>query len=303
MPRRVGRPADDMHRRMARLLHALTTHPVVGVDRDELMLAMGLASANPSDVRKLRRDLAALKAAGWQIDSVDRGGNDFHYQLRVVDARIRQTFNDAERAQLLRAAERAHLGQLYDDLDPERSDGTAASGPDGLGAAQHAIRYRCLVRFTYRGRPRVVDPFDVFWAGEAWYVRGREENTDQPFKTYRLDRATDWLTDPPGTAGPVPELPPPSRDPMRNKEGEPFDAIVAVSAEDLPEAIQLLGANGWNRLGPDDGGCELLEVRVTHPMAFLGRLFEMDTRARLVSPEHIRRQAHDVLCAAIEAVS
>lgn len=303
MPRRVGRPADDMHRRLARLLRSLTDHPIVGVRRDELMAAMGLDPENASDVRKFRRDLAALKDAGWQIDSIDRGANECHYLLRVVDARIRATFTDAERAQLLRAAERAHLGQLYDDLDPARSERTAGFGPPGLGAAQHAISHRCLVRFVYRARARLVDPYDVFYAGDAWYLRGHEDDSDLAFKTYRLDRASQWLTEAPGTAGPIPELPPPTRDPMRNKEGEPFDAVVAVSREDLPEAIDLLGVNGCRELAGGREGAVLLEVRVTHRSAFLGRLFEMDTRVRLVAPDHIRERARDVLLAAVKAVS
>ena len=61
MARDPGRPADDMHRRMARMLHALVTHPRTGRTIGQLMAAADLDPANQSDVRKTRRDVKALR--------------------------------------------------------------------------------------------------------------------------------------------------------------------------------------------------------------------------------------------------
>lgn len=143
----------------------------------------------------------------------------------MIDNRIRQTFREEQRTQLLRAAERARLGQLYDDLDPDRSDRTPHYGPAGLGAAQHAIRYRCVLRFVYYGRERRLHPDDVFYSGGGWYVRGKEEGAPEEVKMFRLDRASEVEPDLPGTAGPRRDLPPPNRDPMRRSNFGPSSSV------------------------------------------------------------------------------
>ncbi len=215
----------------------------------------------------------------------------------MIDTRIRTTFTDAQRAQLLRAAERAGLGQLYDDLDPGATDGTTgAGGPEGLGVAEHAVRHRCVLTFRYRDRPRRLHPYDVFFSGDAWYLRGREEGTPQEYKTFRLSRAEGMEAEPPGSADPGRELPPPNRDPMRQRVEEPMAVVVATSDEDMPDVISHLGINGHRTLSGDAPGAEVvLEVIVTNPSAFLGRLFELDTRARLIGPESIRTRARGLL--------
>ena len=143
MPRRPGRPADEQHRRIAAMLRVLVQKPRTAA---ELKEAMGLDPGNASDDRKFRRDLRSLRNAGWQIDSV-RVGDEDRYRLTVVDRRLRTTFTAEQRAQLLRAARRAQLGQLYQDLDPELADEEGSIGPEWLGVVQHAIRHRCLLRF------------------------------------------------------------------------------------------------------------------------------------------------------------
>lgn len=297
-----GRPADQLHRRMARLLHASTSHPDFGCSREQLMAAMGLDPGNASDVRKFWRDIGALKAAGWHIDTIQREHNAYDFRLRVVDNRIRATFTDTQRAQLLRAAERAGLGQLYEDLDPTRADSTPQEGPEGLGTAQYAIRHRCLLSFTYRSAERVVDPYDVFFSGDTWYLRGREAGSALDFKVYRLSRASHMLPEAPGTAGPIPELPAPNRDPMRQVTTTPFEVIVETSPDDLPDAVTNLGVNGHREAGSGahEGNVQLA-VTVTNPEAFLGRMFEMDTRVRLVGPQAMRERARELLIALREA--
>lgn len=235
MNRPRGRPADEKHRRMARMLRSLITHPRIGSTRDELIAAAGSDPSDASDVRKFRRDIKELRAAGWHIDSPSFGPFGGMYRLHVVDNRIRATFSDRQRAQLLRAAERAGLGQLYEDLSPGTPDGRSAeAGPANLGTAEHAIRRRCVVTFEYSGRERRVHPYDVFLSSDDWFLRGREEGTDQPFKTFRLSRAEGLLAEPPGTADDLQELPAPNRDPMLLAVCEPFPVVVATTEADLP---------------------------------------------------------------------
>lgn len=300
MARSPGRPADDLHRRMARVLHALIAHPRTGQTRDQLMAAADLDPGNDSEVRKFRRDLKALRAAGWQIDTVHRGANEYALVLHVIDPRIRTSFTPEQRAQLLRAAERAGLAQLYDDLDPSApSDLPGDPGLAALGVAQHAVRHRCVLTFTYGGKPRRVHPYDVFISGDAWFVRGREEGTEQEHKTFRLTRAEGLEADAPGSAEPARELPYPNRDPMRLARANAIPMVVATSEQDVPDVREALGISGFTVLPERTADGEVLvEVVVTNPDAALGRLFELDTRARLVGPESLRAQARDLLRAA-----
>ncbi len=300
MARAPGRPADEQHRRMARMLHALVTHPRTGRTIGQLMLAADLDPTDPSHVRKTRRDIKALRTAGWHIDTPKRGHNEFTYRLHVIDNRIRTTFTAEQRAQLLRAAERANLAQLYDDLDPDRGDGSDSyEGPESLGTAEHAVRHRCVLTFTYRERKRRVHPYDVFFAGDEWFFRGREEGTDLEFKTFRLSRAEGLCAELPGTADAARDLPTPNRDPMRVAATDPIPVVVATHEIDLPDVVAHLGTNGHRRLDDRTPDGELLvEVIVTNPPALLGRLFELDTRVRLVGPEPVRAQARDLLLSA-----
>lgn len=264
------------------------------------MAAADLDPENPSDVSKFRRDLRALRAAGWQIDTVHRGANEYALVLHVIDPRIRTSFTEEQRAQLLRAAERAGLAQLYDDLDANApSDLPGDPGLASLGIAQHAVRHRCVLTFTYGGRSRRVHLDDVFLSGDAWFVRGREEGTEQEHKTFRLNRAEALEAEAPGSAEPARELPSPNRDPMQLAIADPISMVVATTEEDLPDVRTALGVNGFTvlteRTQDDD---VLVEVIVTNPAAALGRLFELDTRARLVGPEPLREQARDLLRAA-----
>ena len=259
----------------------------------ELKEAMGLDPRSPSDDRKFRRDLRSLRNAGWQIDAIREVAGD-RYRLTVVDHRIRTTFTPQQRAQLLRAARRARLGQLYQDLDPHLEDGEASSGPDGLGVAQHAIRHRCVLHFRYSGRERVLHPDDVFYSGHSWYLRGYEDGTEQEFKTFRLDRAEEITADAPHSAGPQRELPPPNRDPTRWDTGQAFTALVETTQEDLPDVLSHLGANG-HRIVLDAVGTVQVEVDVRNVEALLVRLLELDTRARLQGPDELRAALRDLL--------
>ena len=263
----------------------------------ELKESMGLDPRDASDDRKFRRDLRSLRNAGWQIDSV-RVGDEDRYQLTVIDRRIRTTFTDEQRAQLLRAARRASLGQLYQDLDPELMDSEPSMGPEWLGVVQHAVRHRCLLRFRYSGRARVLHPDDVFYAGQHWYLRGFEEGTEQEFKSFRLDRIGELEAGSPHTARPQRELPAPNRDPTRWSVGEGVTALVETTSDDLPDVVNQLGANG-HRVVSKDGAVVQVELDVSNADAFLARLLEVDERARLLGPARLREGLRDLLAAAM----
>lgn len=279
------------------MLQELVEHPVAGSTQLDLVRAAGSDPNNQSDVDKFRKDMRALRAAGWDIETVRFGHNDFRYRLHVVDPRLRATFSETHRAQLLRAAQRAGIGQLYEDLNPDLSDGSPSyDGPEGLGTAEHAVRLRCLLTFTYRTKQRRVHPYDVHFSGDDWYLRGREEGTDQDYKTFRLSRAEGLAAEPPGTAEPLIELPSPNRDPMLLRLAEPFPVRISTTEQDLPDVVDALGVNGFEVLGPEAGGDGVeVEVTVTNSDALLNRLFELDSRVHLIGPDSVRSQARQFL--------
>ena len=297
MARKRGRPADDQHLRMRRLLGALANQERVGLPRTRLQRAMGLDGPNAE--RVFRRDLANLRKAGWDIRSATVGGQHL-YVLHVIDPRIRRAFTDQERAELLRAARRAGLGQLYEDLDPEAADGTRAAEDDQLGQAQEAIATRCLVRFTYKGKPRVVHPYELARGDRGWLLRGREEgaepSTGDVVKVFYVNQATDLGLDHPGTAEPPPDrLPPLNLDPMRWEVHPPIEVILETTDEALDDVIALLGGRGYEVVLDRDLGAVRIEVTVTFMDGFLSRLFELGTRVRLIGPPEVRDAARQRL--------
>jgi predicted DNA-binding transcriptional regulator YafY len=263
---------------------------------------MGLDPDCASDDRKFRRDLAGLRASGWRITPVTRG-LEHRYVLRVIDPRLARAFTPEQRGQLLRAAQRARIGQVYDDLDPAHADDHPHEGVDSLGVVQHAIRYRCVLRFDYHGRARRLHPDDVFHSGGAWFVRGREDGAVEDVKMFRLDRAEDVRVEPPGSADPARDLPPPNRDPLRRAERSPVTVLVQTTEEDLPDVVHRIGVQGYRRLDSPTDGHVRLEVTVTNVTALLTRILELDTRVRLLGPASVRDRLETLLRAAIAGAS
>lgn len=300
MARRRGRPADAQHLRMRRLLGGLANQGSQGATRERLQRAMGL-QATPTGKSTFFRDLGNLRDAGWDIKAVKRGLQDV-FVLHVIDPRVRREFSEPERVELLRAARRAGLGQLYEDLDPRTADGTAAPEDVSLGLAQDAISARCRVRFGYRGKPRVVHPYELTRRGSGWILRGRDEGDERDgvVKSFYLNRAEDLDLDSPGTAEPIPEdLPPLNLDPMLVDEHAPIDVLVETSAESLDDVVSLVGARGYEVLSDSDPEAVLVSVVVTFMDGFLTRLFDLGTRARLIGPPEARAAARQRLAGVI----
>jgi predicted DNA-binding transcriptional regulator YafY len=265
---------------------------------------MVLTGRDPGDsnaVTTFFRDLRNLKKAGWMIESTTIGLQE-RYVLTVVDPRLRASFTGAERAQLLRAAQAAGLGQLYQDLDPSLEDGTPTTGFHALDLAQRAIASRCLALFGYRGRDRVVHPYDLTHKPGGWILRGREEGSEV-VKSFYLERAEEFDIDRPGTAGAIPaDLPPLNLDPMRRLEHDPVHVEVECPDEAVPDAVAALGANGHVERPGTGPGHTSVTVVVTNTEAFLDRLFELGTRARLVGPQSTRDAARARLSALMAGV-
>jgi hypothetical protein len=168
MPRKPGRPADAPHQCIA-LLRSLTAHAQDGRTTRDLMTDMQLDPDAPGDVRMFRRDVTALRVSGWQTTSVRRGLHDRDV-LRVADHGIRTTFTPEHRAELLRAAERAQLGQRHEDHDQSRANGTPSLRAPG------AVRRRGRPSGDDRGHRPHAEAFllRLFGLGERVRLVGSE---------------------------------------------------------------------------------------------------------------------------------
>jgi predicted DNA-binding transcriptional regulator YafY len=296
MARRPGRPDDAQHERLGRLLSALAHRGSLGLPRKRLETAVGLAGASAR--RTLMRDIAKLRESGWDIRSVPRSGEHV-YVLHIIDRRIRKNFTAPERAELLRAAQHAGLGQLYDDLDPRVSAKTPAAGDHTLAVVQHAIQMRCRLTFTYHGKVRDLHPYDVTRTPKGWMLRGQEEG-DTTIKKFYLQRMIEPEPRRPRTAHDIPaDLDPLSLDPMRWLEHDPITVQLACGPEEIDDVRFQIGRTDCRVTTTDEGA--IIEVDVTNTDAFLSRLFEMGHRARLVGPAQMQEAARTRLAGIVEA--
>lgn len=296
---RPGRPSAERHFRMARLLNALSTTDL-GRTREQLQKSMGLPLDN-SGRRMFERDKKDLKAVGYDIRTTGgRGGERPRYVLHKIDARIRRTFDADERAQLLRAAKAAGLGQLFDDLDPQavdEPDAPKARLHPHVKLAEHAVHYRCRISFRYRGRSREVHPYRVALEGGKWFLHAREDGGDIA-KRFNLHDAADLSLSEPGTAEAAPDDSAPlpgGRDPMCWDRHPPIQAKIVVEGRDLPEVTSRLGCKGVVVGEPDAAGLVPVDVTVGNSEGFCALLFALGPRVRLVGPQSLRDGMREAL--------
>ena len=285
MARKRGRPADKQHQRMRLILGALATRGQIGVTRKRLEREIGDV---PHARQIVMRDIRNLRKAGWKIDSVKR--DDGHYYvLSVVDVRLRRAFSEDERAELLRAAQEAELGQLYEDLGRTK-DGTPAEVDPRIGDVQSAITRRCLLRFVYKHKARVVDPYTLSRKNKGWLLNGLEVGSGTEKNFYVHDMA-DLDVDLPGTAGVVPDdLSSVELNAVSWQVHEPIEAAIETHTQWADQVARELGGSATLSAGPDEDTVRL-SFQVTHTAAFLARLFNLETRVRLVGGDEMRDAA------------
>lgn len=295
MTGRRGRSNADKLARMGRILLLLRAHPS-GLATDQLLERVGYgAGSRASRMRALNRDLAALAADGWRIETEQTANTPALRVLRTVDNRFATLFTAQQRAQLARAAACAGpdvAEALAPDLGrDDRPPLFAALPTDGLrrlSACQSAAADRCVLRFTYNGSPRLVHPVAVLLRPAGWYLRGLDE-ADGIVKQFSVDRMRGLSRDPPGTARPAPTAAPePLWDFMLQAVHDPITATVDTIEEHLPQVLSELAVNGYEILDPPGPGLVRLTVEVTNTSALVDRVLELGERVRLVGPPELR---------------
>jgi predicted DNA-binding transcriptional regulator YafY len=272
--------------RLVRLIGALTQHPQ-GASLQVMLTALGSADASAEARRRmLSRDVDQLNLLGYDVRNVAEAGADAVFVMRARDNRLQVLLTPEQRGELLRAALAAGLDDLRGHLgsEPPATPTEAAPSPPTLDLVQRGTTRHCLVRFTYKGEPRVVHPGQVHSGPSGWYLRGREEASGI-VKEYVVSRMSDVSLGDPGSAEVLDEVSRPTLDPLSWGEDPPTEVVLAVEPDQQVLVENLLGTPA--RAQPDAGGL-LATYVVTNRAVFRWRLYELGTRVRVVSPDDVR---------------
>ncbi len=296
MARPPGRDQNAPMERLVRLIGALTKHRS-GAPLAVLLKVVAADDATDEARRKmLSRDLEHLNALGYDIRNVADIGSDGVYVMRARDNRLQVHLTPEQRGELLRAALAAGLEGMAAHLGSgdDRPVAPAPASAD-LDLVQRGTARHCLVRFTYKGEPRVVHPARVHSGPSGWYLSGREDG-GEVVKEFVVARMSDIALDPPGTAEVVAEPVRPSLDPLSWQVDPPVEVVLAVPAEHRVLAENLLGTPvsvaesggdlALTYLVDEPPGLPLPDLRARHPgdRAVAARGARRDRRRAAVLP-------------------
>ncbi|WP_182379898.1 WYL domain-containing protein [Nocardioides sp. WS12] len=293
--------------RLVRIAAMLQAHPEQGVPGDTLSKVAGFDGGADAGTQ-LKREIRHLERQGWQIENIAPAGATAVYRLTTVDNRLRVRLSPGQQAALRRAvllADRVDLVQRLGLPDESLSSETkgapaaiTAAAPDALSLVVDAVRDHQVLRFGYKGTPRVVHPESVRNQGSTWYVRGVEAaDLDDPvLKVFVVSRMVDADADAPGTAQPVPTVRHPGLHPMSWEIDPPVDVTLEAPAHFDPDVRRWLGEP--LSVEPSEGERVRMVYRVTHRAALRTRLFELGERVRVVGPDDVRAEVIAALDAA-----
>jgi predicted DNA-binding transcriptional regulator YafY len=170
-----------------------------------------------------------------------------------------------------------------------------------LDTVLRAVRMGSLVRFTYKGTPRVVHPESVRSQNGTWYLRGQEDSAEGeagrhvPVKAFVVARMSDVTADPPRTARPVPAARHRGLHPMSWEIDPPVEVTLRTTTEHQPDVRRWLGDPADEDVRPSTGsggteGQVTMRYVVTHRAALRARLYELGRRVVLVGPEDVRSE-------------
>lgn len=296
---RPGRDQTAPMERLVRVIGVLNQHPD-GAPTALLLQAVAPDTGDDEARRKmLTRDLDGLNALGYDIRNVADPGAEGVYVMRAHDNRLQVHLSSEQRGELLRAAILAGLEGMEAHLGSGSTGGPPlAPASADLDLVQRATARRCLVRFGYKGEPRVVHPARVHSGPSGWYLSGREDGGDV-VKEFVVSRMSDVTLEAPGTAETVDEPARPALDPLRWEVDPPTDVVI-----ELPDEHRVLVENllGTPESAEAAHGALRLSYVVTNRQVFRTRVFELGTRVRIVSPDDVRAELVAELEAFVESV-
>lgn len=288
--------ATPVLQRLVQLTTMLTAAGDRGWPALDLADALGYGGVPESRREALARDIRSLRRVGIDIGNIADEGSESRWVLRPRDIRVQLEFPAEELAELSRAAVlagRSHLARGW--------GGTAAPGrdplqwhtvppPRELDQVLRAVSARCVLTFTYNGRPREVVPSSVASDSGGWSLTGFDATRGE-VRTFYVHRMTVVEVGAPGTAGTDTRQTRTSTDPLRWEVDEPCTAVLRSPRVFAPDVAALLGAAQTPGGDSDSAGADdpvQLTAVVTNTLVFLARLLELGTRVELLEPQSLR---------------
>lgn len=305
MAKTPGRDQRGPMERLVRIAATLRERGTVGETGERLAEIAGFDGERSMD--QLKRDIRSLTDQGWQIDNVAGQGEPARYRMRTVDNRLRVRLTPPQQRALQRAVLLADRNDLIgrlglgDSVDPGGSPreadvvaGVPTTGHDALLATVlQAVRMGSLLRFTYKGTPRVVHPESVRSQNGTWYLRGQEDgpsadaDEQASVKAFVVARMSAVTAGPPRSARPVRAVRHRELHPMTWEIDPPVDVTLRTTTDHAPDVRRWLGDPAEEDV---DGDQVTMRYVVTHRAALRARLYELGRRVVLVGPEDVRRE-------------
>ena len=287
-----GRSQRVAMERLVRLMAVLSEAGPHGALGEKLQEIAGFSDGDPAS--QLAREFRHLKAQGWQIDNIAQQGEPARYRLVSGDNRLRLKLTPSQQSALLRAVLVADRGDLAAKLGlpgtakpPEISaDVLRHDHREELTRSVAALQSGALIRFRYKGQPRVVHPASVKHQNGQWYLSGIEDGSDV-LKHFVVTRMSEVALDAPNSAEPVPALKRLPLHPMRWEVDPPVDVVLRTPVEFVADVERWLARP--KSVIEQDGVAELIYV-VTHRAAFRARIYALGLRVEVVSPDDVRRE-------------
>lgn len=289
MASRHGNNADEKTARIYTILKLLSNAPN-GMTKVEVCKANGMDYTNQADRKKINRDYADLRNAGFSIESRIVGDEHRDF-LEISDERLNREFTEEQQAELARAARLAGQRMLVNALAGANAelpeDETVADTPN-LSEAQFALQHRCHLTFVYNGKPRSAHPHRLDLMNGKWYFQVREDDNSDT-KCLLLERIEDLKVGTIGSAEPLLPIGPPVLDPMAWSKGTAVDATVVTTPEQLELVLDAFGRPRCTTAALEDGSIEV-SFKVTNFEAFMLRLVQARTACRLTGSEYLKEK-------------
>lgn len=268
---------------------------------------LGFGGTDESKRESLARDIRRLRSIGVEITNIAEAGVEAQYVLHPSDSRIRLAFDPEQRAQLARAAVLADRGvvarALVDDVAQPPVPGAVSVAPAAASGAidrvLRAVTAGCELRFTYNGKPRILDPATVVHDAAGWAVAGVERTVGER-RTFYVSRMTKLRLGVPGSAVV-------SADSARNQSSpDPLswsvdEAVTARLQADERYADDVERLLGSAPLATQEGATIIWAYRVTNRWVFLARVIELGERVVLLGPPQLRDELRERLLAVLAA--
>ena len=206
---------------------------------------------------------------------------------------------DEERSALLFAAEAVKFGGQSTDAAAIFKLGGAATGSSGavdaelghdlqlLGDLFEAVTERRRILFTYKDRPRTVEPYGLGHRFGHWYLLAPEAGASEVVKAFRIDRMHQIKYDTEGSMFERPsDFDPRQALPDYGRSAETDDIIVRVRF-DADVAEVAMDQTSVSSVVAQDEYSVTVDLSVSSVSGFIGWMLGFDDKAVIESPESV----------------